>query len=701
MKFNTNFTTKLQITDVYDDERVKVKILEASIDYDLNTCYAYGKFYRAYIGDIFKCDAYFVKSEKYNFVIKTNNIPELEVPSEKKSLAKYVSSQIKGVSSKTVEKVYDTIGSDFIGTIINNPEIMENCLIKDSQKESIIKWCKDHAGFNKIAGEFYLHGFTPNEVIELYKTYGFDVVNIANTNPYIFFYQGFSRFTLCDKMFLLKHSENDLYRVSAIVYNTMKYMETCGDMAVKTAILKELVESVNNILNLQSKPNLDNIEASVKWLIENKYIIEFKLKDENYYSFPENKIIEKSIANFIKDRLTKVYMDEEKIRSLCNPELLERQKDAIVRCLTNKISIITGGPGTGKTYTIRNMIQVAKQLNPNLTIALMAPTGKAASRMIELINQEATTIHAKLGLSENDDLFNTEALGIDEDLVVIDEASMIDEKLFYCLSKHLSEKSQIVLVGDSGQLPSVGAGNLLEELLKIVPSTELIVTKRTGVAILEGNAQKIRKRKVDSLVFDDKYFSFYESSNDKVVEEIVDTYNDLLILGQRPMILAPQYSGPGVDVINARIQQMNPEEEKIFDGVKFKIGDRVICTKNTKELKIHNGDQGEILSFGQNGVNVLFDNTDEEIFIKDTKILKLAYCITAHKSQGSESKITIMVFSPYHVKMLSNKLIYTAITRAKERFIGIGSKEVFIQGCLNSGRERISLISDFYDKEPF
>ena len=303
---------------------------------------------------------------------------------------------------------------------------------------------------------------------------------------------------------------------------------------------------------------------------------------------------------------------------------------------------MTGGPGTGKTFTIRMMVKVAQNIKKDTTVALMAPTGKAASRMVEITGQEATTIHAKLGISENSDLNSDDGMIIDEDLVIIDEASMIDEKLFAYLVTHISHTSQLVLVGDSGQLPSVGAGSLLEHLLKIVPYTQLSVTKRTGINAISGNADCIRKQTLNKMIYN-SYFKFIETEN--IIDEVITQYFKWLKKGVRPMILAPQYNG-------------------------------------------------EVVALGEK-ISVLFDEK-EDVTDVSWEDIDLAYCITAHKSQGSEAETVIMVFAEEHQRMLKNKLIYTAITRAKGHFIGIGSKKTFELGCKTLEQERISLIEKIF-----
>ena len=701
MKFNIGFTAEIEIIENINDRCSKIKIIEASTDFDTDKCYAYGQFFKAYTGDKFKCNATFKKNDKYGFVMDILDVPELKIPAERKELSKYAASQIPGVSTGTMERVYDVLGGDFIEKINTDNTELDKVEIRKVQKDAIIYWCKNHVGFSKVGGELYMLGLSPEEAIEAYKMYGILTIPNVRENPYCLFYKEICKFSLCDKIATLNYlyDANDSRRIDAIFYLFLLTAEARGNMATCEEDIEEQMSIFQTMLKIKpADMTRDTINESYRRLNGKGLILKPEFNKKCYYIRTENYMAEKRIAKYLFDNNTKEDDSmSERIASLCSDELLDRQKEAVVNCLTNKISVLTGGPGTGKTYTIRNIISVAKQLNPKLKVALMAPTGKAASRMIELIGQEATTIHARLGLSENDDLNQTDGMTINEDIVVIDEASMMDEKLFSYFVNHVSSNSRIVLVGDSGQLPSVGAGNLLEEISKIVKCSQLKVTKRTGSAILNRNAQNIREKNVDKIQYDEDYFEFIEERNN-VEDAIVSRYRELYAIEEsRPMILAPQYSGPGVDVINKKIQEFNENEAKKYDNRLFKIGDRVICTKNTKELKIHNGDQGEIVDFTEKGIEVLFDGMDNPIEITDIKNIKLSYCITTHKSQGSEANTVIMVFSRAHKNMLSNKLIYTGITRAKKKFIGIGEKQVFIEGCNNDEKPRISLIKDLYD----
>lgn len=695
MKFNTEFKIRFEINTIKSDDFAKIKILESDEEYDSPDCFANGMFINAYEGDIFVANAIYAKSEKYGFLVKLKSIPQLDIPKEKKALCKYAASQIVGVSAKTVERVYDVFGNDFVSIINEHPEEIQKIQIPKSKQEAIVDWCFNHIGYSTISTELRMMGFSPYESISIYKALGNRSLVEIKTDPYKIFFYELSTFDKCDNVFLkiLKKDKTDIIRLKAMLYNYLIFLQDNGDMAVPYQEICERLYAFQSKNKVEFTPEL--IDECIKSL--GGRIVKKTFKDETFLALVDNYIAEAKIAKYVREaNLCPTIADSSYIEKLCDPGLMVKQREAVVKSLTNKISILTGGPGTGKTFTIKNMISVAKQLNPDITIALMAPTGKAASRMIEVIGQEATTIHARLGLSELDDLSSEDGMVIDEDLVVIDEVSMMEEKLFAYFVRHVSPDTRIVLVGDSGQLPSVGAGNLLEELIAFVPTTELNVTKRTGVGVLNKNAQRIRKGEIDKIDFNNPdNFDFRETLN--VVDLAVDNYMWLTEGDHSPLILASQHTPYGVDEINKRIQDLNDNEERIFDNKKFKINDRVMCTKNCKKLMIHNGDQGRVVAFTKEGLEIIFDGKDETTEINDLSIICLSYCITVHKSQGSEADTVIMVCPEQHEKMLNKKLIYTAITRAKDRFIGIGSKDAFLKGCGKDGKRRVSLLGCLYN----
>lgn len=688
MKFNTKFLAKFKIKKIFEEECVSVQILSTeNFECEVKDTICYGKFLNAYEDDVFNCVVKFVKRED-DYYLTCTELPSLEVPAEREKMIKYLAKQINGVSKKTAELIYDSIPGDFIKKINEDPELLSYIGINGKKKDAIVAWCEAHCQFSEIIGELVLMGVSPVEAIDIFKKYGSKSLTVLQCNPYILYLDrivGFRKIKAIVEKLQLAYNE-DTYR-GAVVMHVFNGYRALGSMAVK-----------ENSLMVDCRKYFDDIqiEQGLNYLLENAYMC-IKKYDENFYIKPSDLFIEETIANYIdKVKNENVFSQGIVEANFKGDELNKQQREAVYGCLNKRFSILTGGPGTGKTYTIKRIIRTVKNIDPQHKILLMAPTGKAASRMTEMIGIKglsATTMHAALKINECDDLEKKVGDKLVADLIIIDEASMIDEQLFSYFCRNIDTNTQIILVGDTGQLPSVEGGNLLEELTKNVTVYTLTTIQRQKQnSPIVMNAHYIRNKEFDKITFDNKEFKFIETKD--IVETVKNEYLEVNYAPDVAMILSPQHNRSGTDEINRLIQMENPNPViKTHKQTSYKINDRVIQTKNTKELDIHNGDLGIIVGTGEKGVMVQFDSKEEPIEITDLDNLILAYAITVHKSQGSEAEIIIMVFNKGHLFTLSNKLIYTALTRTKSIFIGVGDKEIFYEGIKKEEKPRVSLIT--------
>lgn len=695
MKFNKPFDAKFKIKQVHKEDSYYVELLETKgYDTEITECNLFGKFKKAYVGDIFACQCEFVRNKNLSYVLKMLTVPVIEIPATQIELVKFSAAQMSGVSRETMSRVVNVLGNEFIDTIVKDKEALEGIGLKDSQKNTIRTWCENHQSLGFLMGNGYLKTLMPDEIIRIYKGYSADTLKIINEDPfslYLFGYVGYKRAkTIADKD---KLPSNDNRRLSALIFNLIETEEDNGSMAISEDFLIKEVAKKNF--------SKEEFNKAINYLISDKLIDKEEL-DKLYYGKTNNIRAERNIAKYllkVKDK--PMYTEKQIDEAYKGNELNKQQKESAYGVLQNKFSILTGGPGTGKTYTIKRIIRTVKNINSNANILLLAPTGKAASRMTEMIGKDAQTIHSALGISEDDNLDEKEGMKLDYDLIVIDEASMIDEKLFAYFCKHIEERTQVILVGDTGQLPSVEAGNLLDQLSKIVPVFELTqICRQDKTSPIVLNAHHIRNKEFNEIQFDNNDFQFIET--DDVVNTVGSLYKEFTNFETMPediMILSPQHNRNGTKQINERIRELNTEEVVgTFNKISYKRGDRVIQLKNTKKLGIHNGDQGEVIGATEKSLWVQFDNIDEPVEITDFKNIEFSYAITVHKSQGSEADIIIMIFNKGHAFTLTNKLIYTALTRTKNRFIGIGNKEMFFRGCQKEDFSRISLIKQIYDK---
>lgn len=383
------------------------------------------------------------------------------------------------------------------------------------------------------------------------------------------------------------------------------------------------------------------------------------------------------------------------------------QIDAIKSALCNHLSIITGGPGTGKTTTIKGLINSIKGINKEERIVLAAPTGKASKRMSEVTGIKASTIHRLLGIKKGSDFDDELIPKIEADTIIIDEFSMVDAKLFSALVRSIPRGARLVVVGDYDQLHSVDPGNVLYDMINSnrIPKTKLSVPRRVekgGVdsRIISAAHDVNSGRLPDLKVEENSDFHWIDASEDSKIADIVSRLmfraipNRLNISPHNIQIISPQKSGlAGVNNLNKIAQDMinPPDNRPVINrfGQEFRINDRVMQTKNDKELGVNNGETGVIIDIDPQGkfASIDFDGEVKRVEFNDFAYLNISYASTIHKSQGSEFDAVIIPISKSHIKMLDPQVIYTAITRAKKHVFLVGDVDAF-KSALSKKKER-------------
>jgi exodeoxyribonuclease V alpha subunit len=424
----------------------------------------------------------------------------------------------------------------------------------------------------------------------------------------------------------------------------------------------------------------------------------------------------------IENRITALYssvsnISEKEIKSIRIKTgfYSEEQLGAIINSLKNKILILTGGPGTGKTTTLKGIVDGYKQLGKKIMFA--APTGRAAKRISEVIGAEARTIHRLLEYSPTEEIFlRNKENPVEADLIVIDEVSMIDTLLMNSLINAVDVKTTLMLVGDADQLPSVGPGNILNDLIKsgkISTTTLTIIFRQAEKSKIVVNAHKINRGEFPDVrnSEDTDFFFIQEMDSSRIPDLITDLCVKRLPgkYGFNPMtdiqVLTPMYKGDcGADNLNNLLQEeLNKNDVKMRRGTRsYKTGDKVMQLRNNYDKEIFNGDIGLIryidnenqkMEIDFNGKTVQYDFTD----LDD---ITLAYAITVHKSQGSEYPVVVMPVTTAHFIMLQRNLLYTAVTRASKMMIIIGSKQAvsIAVGSLNKGKRYTSLFKVYPGK---
>ncbi|EPB9402510.1 SF1B family DNA helicase RecD2 [Clostridium perfringens] len=664
-------------------------------------------------GQNLKITGSWVNHSQFGKQFKVEECEEI-LPTSKDGIEKYLSSGIiQGIGPVTAKKIVNKFGEDTLNILDNNIERLKEIEgIGKKKLETIIESYREQRELKNITIFLQTHGLSVNQCLKIYKKYGASSVDTVKNNPYI----------LCDEISGIGFKTSDkIARSLGIeidspfrIQSGIRYVinEFCANG--HTFMPKdELIKEASNVLTLSG----DIIEENIKNAALDRKIKLEKVNDkEGVFTIPNyycelgitNRILTLAISNFqdISVDVDHLILQFEKKNNIT---FAESQKDAIISAFQNGIEIITGGPGTGKTTIIKCIIEIFETCG--LKVLLGAPTGRAAKRMSESTGKEATTIHRMLDMGvfekeENVFVTNAEEHSLEADVVIIDEASMIDITLMNALLKSIKVGTRLIIVGDVDQLPSVGAGNVLNDFIesgftKVVRLKEIFRQGKESMIVV--NAHKINKGEMPKL--NEKGTDFFFIRND-IQEGILNTIIDLINTRlpkfnsnwdklKSIQVLVPMKKGVlGVTNLNERIQNvLNPKapykKEKEFRSMVFREGDKVMQIKNNYSLKwtriagkgeheglgVFNGDMGFIESIDLEGkkLSIIFD--DERRVIYDFMYLDeldLAYAITIHKSQGSEFPVVIIPAYMGAPLLMNRNLLYTGITRAKEMVVVVG-----------------------------
>lgn len=494
-----------------------------------------------------------------------------------------------------------------------------------------------------------------------------------------------------------------------LVANLDKYLQKVGaydSYKTDSLILKEAFDIISD-------------KGLLKMVVENGVTYIYR-KDMR---FMEKRISERivELSNNTFSNATRKYILEEirKFEIKRNVTLDECQVEAVLTTLQSNLSVLSGGPGTGKTFTTNLIKTIYRSLNEDAQILLLAPTGKASKRLAELCGEEAMTIHRGLKMRPLEEV--DEEVKIEADFIIIDESSMIDIQMLYNLLIKINDNTKVLFVGDYQQLPSVGAGLVLRDLMNcnnvnVVKLEKIFRQALTSNIVYNSHKmiagdEKDYKFEKDTFLLETSDVTRYEKKILKIIQKAEEngyTIDDIVVL-------SPTRQGHlGVKILNNAIQKAwnknNDEKDiyKVSDVRFFKVGDKVMHTKNNYDLEVFNGEVGRIVAV-EPGKSITVDYTDRLVHYFDKESireLELAYAMTIHKSQGSEYPVVINIVSNMHAYMLNRNLIYTAWTRAKDKLYIVGNKEaVFTSAKENSIINRksrlVKLVNDMTEDEIF
>ncbi|MBS5884808.1 MAG: ATP-dependent RecD-like DNA helicase [Clostridium sp.] len=666
------------------------------------------------------------------------NIDEYEevLPDSIDGIKKYLSTGIiHGIGPITAKKIVDRFKEETLDILENHIERLQEIEgIGEKKFRIIYESYIEQKDLKDIIIYFQGHGMTTNQCIKIYKKFGVDAKAIVSENPYI----------LCDEIsgigFITADRIAKSLGIESIspfrIQSGIRYILNQFSASGNTYMPKNnLIDEVSKILGVPGQmveENLYNLALETKIKIEKINDIEAVFSLPYYYCElgVTNKIITLSIENF-RTINTDVEFEIETFERKNKMKFANSQREAIVGAFENGIEIITGGPGTGKTTIIKSIIEIYE--NNGMKVLLGAPTGRAAKRMTESTGREAKTIHRllEMGVSEDENSYygKGESEPLEADVIIIDEASMIDIMLMHSLLKAIKLGTRLIIVGDVDQLPSVGAGNVLKDLIesnfiKVVRLKDIF--RQGEESLIVTNAHKINNGEMPYINRRDGDFFFENKDNvDLILSTIIDLINRRLPNFKKAwdkyrdiQILTPTRKGIlGVQNLNNKLQEvLNPKspskKEKELKEVIFREGDKVMQTKNNYSLKwirvngsgenegvgVFNGDMGFIQSINEEEktITIIFD--DERKVVYDyiyLDELELAYAITIHKSQGSEFKVIITPAFMGSPLLMNKNLLYTAITRAKELVVVVGIPKALKYMVSNTrSMERYSSLRD-------
>lgn len=640
---------------------------------------------------------------------------ETVMPSDEESILKYLSSGIiSGIREATAKKLLEHFGCDVLHIMMNEPEKLAQIkgISKEKAKRIGAEFCELQSMQN-IVMFLQQYNISANMAVKVHNVLGANSVDMIKKNPYILsdMVDGISFKTADSIAFNMGLPKNSLIRIKAGVKNILHTAAyTNGHVYLPRETLIE-----HSVYTLKVEEN--EAEAAISELVASKDIFIDNIENTDvcylyeYYE-AEYYIARRLIA--MSQNTQKFTMSEseaekaiDNLEAQTNVYLAAEQRNAVVTALSTGCMILTGGPGTGKTTTINTIIKLLEDLK--LSIALAAPTGRAAKRMSQVTGYEAKTIHRLLCTQRNSEGHNVfshnEENPLSADVIILDEVSMIDISLMSSFLRAVKHGARVILSGDADQLPSVGPGNIIHDIIesKTIPVIQLNkIFRQAEESLIIVNAHKINHGELPDLTTKSSDFFFLRR---KTPQESAFTVMDLFknrlpkSYNVNPIssiqILSPTKKGlAGTVALNKLLQShINPYDEMrpqhTYGNIIFRVGDKVMQTKNNYDMMysrengedgmgIFNGDMGiiEAISVRDKYMTIIFDE-DKRVEYPFTNLdeLDLAYAITVHKSQGSEFPIVVMPVCSFAPMLMSRNLFYTAVTRARDMVILVGSEK--------------------------
>ncbi|MGM8364670.1 SF1B family DNA helicase RecD2 [Virgibacillus sp. W0181] len=696
----------------------KIKIHQTNEDFKEKEVVVKGYFSKLQDGTVYTFMGEFEKHEKFGLQYKIHAF-QTYIPTSEDGLVDYLSSDLfYGVGKRTAQKIVEHLGSNAVSKIMNSPDVLASVpRLTKKTRETLVETLQENQGFEHVVVFLSKYHIGLKMAQKIYENYKETSIEQVKKDPFQFVLdiEGFG-FHTADQIaktngLSLTHPNRIgagcIYVLQNSVQNGHVYLPL--DQCVQETYKLLITPDINEQMITECIEDLNKEKKLI--VVEGKAYLPSLYYAEDGFASNVNRLIDQSIEQ--KTTLAELMKIIGEIEELEVLSYGEEQFKAINEALHSKIMILTGGPGTGKTTVIKGIINAYASIHDVSTnrddydnkadfpFVLSAPTGRAAKRLQQSTGIYATTIHRLLGWDGNEFFERNENEPLSGQLLIIDEFSMVDIWVAHALFKAIPDHMQVLLVGDEDQLPSVGPGQVLSDLLStnLLPSITLqeVYRQEEGSKIIE-LAHRIRRDTCTAEILENKRdFSFIPCTEQQAEEVILNIFTKAIDKGIDPkdiQVLAPMYrTRAGILAINKQLQQLlNPpsrqkREKRIKDTI-YRIGDKVIQLTNRPEDGISNGDIGTIAAIFEEDENV--ENTEQIVISFDRKEVVYerkdyieimhAYCISIHKSQGSEFPIVILPVLPAYNRMLRKNLLYTAITRSKQSLIICGVKQAFLKG---------------------
>lgn len=713
-----------------------VRIEETNAEYREKEIVVTGSFGEVQEEESYRFFGEMVEHPKYGEQLKADTYQK-EQPTSENGLIHYLSSEkFPGIGKKTAERIVDLLGEQAIDRMIAEPELLGQVPgLTEKKQKMMLETIRLNYGMDQVIVGLNRFGFGSQLAFAIYQAYKNTAIEMIEENPYRLVEDiegiGFKkadniaeqlgieatspkrmRAAILHQIFQQSMQTGNTYvPAQELLDQTIRLLETSRPVEIHPEQVADVVIQLVDQGKIQQEgTNLyENSLFFSEWGIATS--IQRLLQRKKEINYPE-KTVEKCLRK-IEKRLGIVYGSS--------------QEEAIKQAIRSPLFILTGGPGTGKTTVINGIVQLFAELNEvdlepskyteeTFPILLAAPTGRAAKRMNETTGLPSGTIHRLLGLNGREKATAMAPKELEGGLLIVDEMSMVDTWLANTLFKSISTNMQVIFVGDKDQLPSVGPGQVLHDLLEIddIPKQELneIYRQGDGSSIIPLAHEIKNGRLPQNFTQNQKDRSFFACDAYKIepiIAQIVQRAKDRGFTPQDIQVLAPMYRGAaGIDALNKMMQEIfnpNPDGKKKevhWNETVYRIGDKVLQLVNSPEDNVFNGDMGQIvgITYAKNSedkvdeLTIQFDANEVTYKRSEWNKITLSYCCSIHKSQGSEFKMVILPMVHQYQRMLQRNLLYTAITRSKELLILLGELPAYQQCVANESNLRYTTLKE-------